>query len=88
MPLFLHNVPDDWGAHYTTCENCGARYHKSEGYCCEPEPIEGRAEKLEDFDEQLSSMSDEQWEYLTKILHETKDPELVEFFETHLTHEG
>ena len=44
--------------------------------------------KLSDFDVQLAFMSEEQWALLTEILHETKDPELVEFFETHLTHEG
>ena len=54
----------------------------------DPEPQTGRAGKLSDFDDQLAFMSEEQWALLTEILHETKDPELVEFFETHLTHEG
>jgi hypothetical protein len=54
----------------------------------DPEPQTGRAGKLSDFDDQLAFMSEEQWALLTELLHETKDPELVEFFETHLTHEG
>lgn len=28
------NVPDDWGSHYDTCADCGARYHASEGCAC------------------------------------------------------
>ena len=70
------------------CEQCDKRKHSHYGCKCAPEPIEGRAEKLADFDDQLAFMSEEQWALLTEILHETKDPELVEFFETHLTHEG
>ena len=54
----------------------------------DPETETGRAEKFSEFDDQLAFMSEEQWALLTGILHETKGPELVEFFETHLTHEG
>ena len=31
------NQPDDWNdsRFYTTCSACGARYHRSEGVCCD-----------------------------------------------------
>jgi len=79
MPKFLNNVSADWGTHYTTCENCGGRYHKSEGYCCEPEPQTGKAETLEGFEEQLAGLYD--WEELTRLMFETECPKLVAFFE-------
>ena len=78
MPKFLNNVSADWGSHYTTCENCGGRYHKSEGYCCEPEPQTGKAKTLEGFEEQLAGLYD--WEELTRLMHETKCPRLLAFF--------
>jgi len=28
------NLPDDWGSWYTTCPDCGARCHASEGCDC------------------------------------------------------
>jgi len=77
MPKFLNNVSADWGAHYTTCENCGGRYHKSEGYCCEPQT--GKAETLEGFEEQLAGLYD--WEELTRLMYETECPKLLAFFE-------
>ena len=27
------NVPDDWESYWTTCWDCGAHYHASEGGC-------------------------------------------------------
>lgn len=29
----MSNVPDDWNSYWTTCANCGNRYHMSEGGC-------------------------------------------------------
>ena len=29
----MRNVPDDWDCYYTKCDNCGAKYHMSEGGC-------------------------------------------------------
>ena len=81
MPLFLHNVPDDWGCYFTKCEVCGARYHRSEGYCCEPEPDTGKANTFEEFQDQLDELSGDQWEALQRLMHETKCPKLVAFFE-------
>lgn len=26
------NVPDDWNAHYRRCDDCGQRWHMSEGW--------------------------------------------------------
>ena len=36
----MRNVPDDWDHWWTFCEVCGARYHQSEGYCCDVEEEE------------------------------------------------
>ena len=34
-------VPDDWGCYYRTCDECGKRYHASEGGCsCEEDNFE------------------------------------------------
>lgn len=30
----MSNLPDDWSAYWTTCEDCGARYHLSGVYEC------------------------------------------------------
>ena len=81
MPLFLHTVPDDWGCYFTKCEVCGARYHRSEGYCCEPEPDTGKANTFEEFQDQLDELSGDQWEALQRLMHETKCPQLVAFFD-------
>jgi len=81
MPKFLNNVSADWYAHYTTCENCGGRYHKAEGYCCEPDPELGKAETFEGFQNQLDELSGDQWEALQRLMFETECPKLVAFFE-------
>jgi hypothetical protein len=38
----MRNVPDDWDSHWTTCPDCGKRYHLSEWceYCEEIEEEE------------------------------------------------
>tara|TARA_R100000234_G_scaffold119513_1_gene102686 strand:- start:4513 stop:4776 length:264 start_codon:yes stop_codon:yes gene_type:complete len=81
MPSFLHNVPDDWGLYFTKCEGCGTRYHRSEGYCCEPEPELGKAETFEGFQNQLDELSSDQWEALQRLMYATKCPKLLAFFE-------
>ena len=30
----MSNLPDDWGAYYRTCTDCGYRAHASDGYDC------------------------------------------------------
>ncbi len=81
MPSFLHNVPDDWGLYFTKCEGCGTRYHRSEGYCCEPEPELGKAETFEGFQDQLDGLSSDQWEALQRLMYASECPKLVAFFE-------
>jgi len=44
------NVPDDWDCFWTTCGTCGARYHASEGGCCEGEPEDDDDDLLVDDD--------------------------------------
>lgn len=40
------NVPDDWGAYWRTCSECGRRYHMSDGGCdCEERREEAEAEE-------------------------------------------
>lgn len=37
----MQNVPGDWSSFFARCRVCRARYHASEGGCCEePEPTE------------------------------------------------
>ena len=47
----------------------------------DPETETGKAEKFEDFDEQIDALSSEQWEKLTELLHVTTCPKIVEFLE-------
>ena len=81
MPLFLHNVPDDWGCYFTRCEVCGARVHRSEGVCCEPEPETGKAATFDGFQNQLDGLSSDQWEALQRLMYASDCPQLVAFFE-------
>ena len=81
MPKFLNNVSPDWGAHYTTCENCGGRYHKSEGYCCESEPELGKPDPYDGFRDQLDELHESKWVELYELMYETKCPKLLAFFE-------
>jgi len=81
MPLFLHNVPDDWGNYWTRCEGCGTRYHRSEGVCCEPEPETGKADTFEGFQNQLDELSSDQWEALQRLMYASDCPKLVAFFD-------
>ena len=81
MPKFLSNVPDDWNDYWTKCDGCGARVHRSEGVCCEPEPDTGKANTFEGFQDQLDGLSEDQWETLQRLMHVTKCPQLVAFFD-------
>ena len=60
---------------------CGARIHASDGVCCEPEPELGKADTFEGFQDQLDGLSEDQWETLQRLMHETKCPKLVAFFD-------
>ena len=28
-----YDLPDNWGCYYRICNNCGRKYHESEGWC-------------------------------------------------------
>ena len=45
------------------------------------DPETGREKKSEDFDTQIDALSSEQWEKLTRLLHETSDSKIVYFLE-------
>ena len=45
------------------------------------DPETGREKKFEDFDTQIDALSSEQWEKLTRLLHETSDSKIVYFLE-------
>ena len=55
--------------------------HRSEGVCCEPEPDTGKANTFEGFQDQLDGLSEDQWETLQRLMHVTKCPQLVAFFD-------
>ena len=81
MPLFLHNVPDDWGCYWTKCDGCGARIHASDGVCCEPELDTGKAATFDGFQDQLDGLSEDQWEALQRLMHASECPKLLAFFD-------
>ena len=81
MPKFLSNVPDDWNDYWTKCDGCGARVHRAEGVCCEPEPETGKADTYDGFRDQLDELHESKWTELYELMYETKCPKLVAFFE-------
>ena len=81
MPKFLSNGPDDGNDYWTKGDGGGARGHRSEGVCCEPEPDTGKADTYDGFRDQLDELHESKWTELYELMYETKCPKLVAFFE-------
>lgn len=38
--MSAYDLPDDWDAHFTCCDECGGTYHRSGVYECDCEPCD------------------------------------------------